>query len=98
MTKKELFDKYKITEKHNKWDNVVDNWMSVEVFMEMHDGKLPEQDDYSIAYVLEFLDKMKNDLSYGMKILHGKNGGSLFLTAKRMVYCYADQILEEIAV
>ena len=44
MTKKELFKKYKIDESHSEWDNQVDEWMSVELYRVMHDGKLPGDD------------------------------------------------------
>ena len=97
MTKKKLFKKYNIDKSHNVWDNMIDNWYSVELFREMHDGKLPEPENNEVLYVLDFLDKMK-DVKFFMQLRNdGKNAGSLFLTAKRMVYCLADQILNDLA-
>lgn len=93
MTKKELFAKYHITEGHNAWDNAVDNWFSVEIYRQMHDGELPPPDDMSIAYVLDFIDKTA-DPAYFFSL---NNPGSHFTTAHRMVYRYADQILAELS-
>jgi hypothetical protein len=95
MTKKELFKKYSINESHNVWDDQIDNWMSIEVYRIMHDGNLPSQDDLSVEWVTDFLDKMKNDFEWWAKtIMIRKDWGSLFLTSKRMVYILADKILE----
>lgn len=92
MTKKELFAKYGINESHNQWQPTPDNWMSVEIYRAMHDGNLPEPDDMSIAYVVDFLDKTK-DPQYFFSL---PNAGSMFLTARRMVYRHADAIIKEL--
>jgi len=92
MNKTELFAKYHISPGHNTWDNAIDNWYSVEIYRQMHDGQLPPPDDMSIAYVLEFLDKC-SDPSYFFSL---PNSGSFYTTAHRMVYRYADQILKEL--
>jgi hypothetical protein len=92
MTKDELFAKYHIGPSHKVWDNTKDNWFSVEVYRAMHDGKLPEPDDMSIAYVLDFIDKT-SDPKYFFSL---ENAGSMFLTAHRMVYRHADAILAEL--
>ncbi len=68
MTKEQLFKKYSINESHNVWQNEVDNWMSVEVYRIMHDGKLPDPDDTDVNYVTEFLDK-----TFLQKFLQKKN-------------------------
>ena len=68
--------------------------MSVEVFRAMHNGKLPEEGDISVMYVINFLDKAKDNPKWLMGLKHW---GSLFLTAKRMVYSLQEQILYEIA-
>lgn len=93
MTKQELFAKYDINESHNVWQSTPDNWVSVDIFREMHNGELPTPDDMSVAYVLDFLDKTK-DAKYFFGL---NNAGSKFLTAKRMVYKYADEIIAELA-
>ena len=94
MKKEELFDKYSIREEHSKWDSVIDNWMSVEIYKLTHLGVLPPKNNLTVAWVLDFLDKMNSDIKYAGKILHKKGGGSLYLTAKRMVYRYSDKLLE----
>lgn len=93
MTREELFKKYHIDESHSQWSGFIDNWMSVEVFRIMNDGRLPEQKDNTLKYVLDFLDKAHKERGL---ILNDPNGGSMYLTAKRMVYRFADQILLEI--
>ena len=96
MTKDELFKKYSIDESHKVWDNGIDNFMSVEVYRLMHNGKLPPQNDLSVMWVCDFLDK-KNDTVWWVKNVMSKpDWGSLYLTAKRMVYCYDDDILKSI--
>ncbi len=98
MTKDELFDKYSINESHSKWDNSIDNWMSVEVYRLMHDGNLPPKDDLSVKWVTDFLDKVNGDDLYAAKLMTRKEDdfGSLYLTAKRMVYDFADQLTKNI--
>ena len=94
LTKIELFDKYSINESHNEWDNSIDNWYSVEVFRSMHNGELPNGDnETSLKYITDFLDKCHNDTTWFFTL---KNRGSFYLTSKRMVYKFADQILDEI--
>jgi len=95
MTKKGLFEKYSIDESHNKWENEIDNWMSVEIYRIMHDGNLPAENDSSITWVTKFLDKTK-DMKFMVELMNRKDWGSLYLTAKRMVYKFSDQILKDI--
>ena len=90
MSKEELFSKYGVSAGHNRWDNTVDNWFSVEIFRETHNGDMSKTDDIDPLYVLDFLDKTK-DAKYFFGLT---NPGSMFTTAHRMVYRYADQILE----
>lgn len=92
MTKEQLFTKYNIDKGHEVWENHIDNWYSIEIYREMHGGELPPPDDFSIAYVLDFLDKTK-DPKYFFSL---KNAGSYYTTAKRMVYRHADAILKEL--
>lgn len=95
MTKKQLFKKYSINESHSAWDNQIDNWMSVEVYRLMHDGNLPPKDDLSVKWVTQFLDKVKNDRGYAIKLMREREDfGSLFLTSKRMVYDFAEQLIK----
>lgn len=95
MNKQELFKKYSIDESHNVWDNRIDNWMSVEVYRLMHDGKLPSKDDLSINWVTNFLDKI-NNTDYGIELMNTRDDfGSLYLTSKRMVYRHHEEILKE---
>lgn len=98
MTREELFEKYSIDESHNVWENGIDNWMSVEIYRIMHDGNLPPAEDLSIAWVCEFLDKVKlhEDFYMELRNRNQKDFGSLFLTSKRMIYTLADEILKEL--
>ena len=99
MTKQELFKKYNIDETHSEWDNSIDNWMSVELYRVMHNGNLPSQNDNSVKWVTEFLDKVKSDIKFFAKLRQRQpdDFGSLFLTAKRMVYSLCDQIIAEVS-
>jgi len=92
MTKKELFKKYHIDKSHNKWDNNIDNWISVEIYRIMHNGNLPG-DDKSSKWVCEFLDKLKSDNEFMLKMTQRNDFGSLYLTAKRMVFTLHESIL-----
>lgn len=96
MTRQELFEKYSINETHNVWE-ATDNWMSVELYRVMHNGNLPPQNDTSVKWVTEFLDKVKSDMKFFAKLRQRQpdDFGSLFLTAKRMVYSLCDQIIAE---
>ena len=95
MTKEELFEKYSINESHSEWNNGIDNWMSVEIYRVMHNGNLPPQGDVSVLYILEFLDKCHDNTDYGIKLMKERDDfGSLYLTAKRMVYRFSDEILK----
>jgi hypothetical protein len=95
MTKEELFKKYSIKESHSEWNSTIDNWMSVEIYRLMHNGELPPQDgsDTSTNWILEFIDKTK-DITFVKPLMEKGDFGSLYLTAHRMVYRYADQIVE----
>ena len=97
MTKQELFLKYNINETHSEWDNSIDNWMRVELYKVMHDGNLPPQNDTSVKWITDFLDKVKSDMKFFAKLRQRQSDdfGSLFLTAKRMVYSLCDQIIVE---
>lgn len=96
MTKQELFKKYNIDESHNKLESI-DNWMGVELYRVMHNGQLPPQDDKSVDWITKFLDMFSHNPEFRTKVMtrKEKDWGSLFLTAKRMVYSLADQIIAE---
>lgn len=91
MTKEELFEKYHINESHNVWDNQIDNWFSVEIYRIMHEGDLPPPDDMSIDWVTGFLDKTETDVAWFFNL---ENKSSFYMTAKRMVYRFCDEILK----
>jgi len=95
MTKKELFEKYYINESHNTWDSIINNWISVEIYRIMHNGNLPK-DDKSSKWVCEFLDKLESDNEFMLKMTQRNDFGSLYLTAKRMIYILHEYILNEI--
>lgn len=93
MTKEELFKKYAIDETHNIWDIKIDRWMSIEIYRIMHNNELPS-DDKSIKWVVDFLDKT-DDMLFMVDLMKREDWGSLYLTAKRMVYKFYKEILNE---
>ena len=93
MTKDELFKKYHIAEGHKTWEPAIDNWVSVEIYRVMHDGELPPPDDTNVKYVLDYLDKSSDPAFF----FSHPNAGSLYTTAHRMVYRYADQLVKELS-
>lgn len=93
MTQEELFEKYKINSTHRLWDNEIDSWFSIEIYRVMNNGSLPYGNDDSVYWVIEFLDKAHENPSWALRL---NKWGSLYLTAKRMVYRYSEQILKEI--
>jgi len=95
MNKEELFQKYKVDKSHSEWDNMIDNWESVEIFRMMHDGRLPNEKDTSTKYILDFADKLRSEKGL-LDLVSRDDFGNLYLTSKRMIYRYADLILEEV--
>lgn len=93
MARLELFQKYSIDESHKEWQNEIDNWISVEIYREMHEGQLPNVEDKSLQYILDFIKKCDDDVKYFFSL---ENAGSMYLTAKRMIYRFSDKILDEI--
>lgn len=95
MDKQQLFENYKVDESHSLWSDPIDNWMSVEIYRVMHDGSLPPQNNSSVGWVCDFLDKRKDLKWWVENVMSREDWGSLYLTAKRMVYRFADDILKE---
>jgi len=78
------------------FESMIDNWMSVEIFRFMHGGRLPVETDNTWKYITDFLDK-SNDIKWWAKnVMVRPDWGSLYLTAKRMVYKYQEPILKEL--
>ena len=94
MTRQELFDKYDVDEGHAEWNPTIDRWMSVEVYRVMHNGELPESGDKATNWITDFLERIHNDLPFMQEVMQREDWGSLYLTSKRMVYRFADQIIE----
>lgn len=82
IAKEEQLKKYNLDESHNTWEPMIDNWMSVEVARQVLGGALPEPGD-SRNFAQLFLDD--KDLVQ-KTIFDHENGGSVYLTAKRMMY------------
>ncbi len=95
MTKQELFKKYSVNETHNQWGSI-DSRTSVEIYRIMHDGQLPPPQDTSVKWVVDFLDRQNDMLWWSRELMGRPDWGNWYLTAKRMVYKFADQILEEL--
>lgn len=96
--KDDLFNHYGITQEHAAWSDSIDNWVSVEIFRIMHDGRLPTKEDTSSKYILDFLEHGKSVSQFWIKNVMSKSDwGSYYLTAKRMVYKYQELILKELS-
>lgn len=95
MTKQELFKKYSIDESHNVWNNAMDNWVSVEIYRIMHNGVLPEASDKSVKWITDFLDKQDDTDWWVENVMSRKDWGSLYLTAKRMVYRHSEKLITQ---
>jgi hypothetical protein len=94
LTKQSLFDYYMIDASHKEWKDF-DNFISVDLYLMMN-NKLPENDT-SLLYVLEFLKIMKDpQTSQVIMANYPKKWGAFFIVAKKMVYRYHEQILEEL--
>lgn len=94
MNKEELFEKYSINESHHKWESC-DDRNSVEIYRMMHNGNLPD-DDQSVKYVLDFLDKMKTDIPWWVSnVMSRPDYGSIYLTAKRTIRLFADDLINQ---
>lgn len=93
MTKKELFEKYSINDSHNVWENNIDSFMLVEIQKIMLGHIKPTE---SLKYLLDFLDKENNMQWWVKNVMTHPYFGSVYLTAKRSIYRFSDQILGEI--
>jgi hypothetical protein len=94
MTKEQLFKKYSIDDSHSKWTST-DSFVSVDIFRLMFNRLPTDEEEDSALYILEFLDKSKAEW-WVKNVMVLPNWGSLFLTAKRMVYMFADNIILEL--
>jgi hypothetical protein len=95
MTKEQLFNKYSINESHNIWDVGIDNYSSIEVYRLMHNGELPPPNDTTTAWIIDFLDKPTCDINWWVSnVMKRSDWGSLYLTAKRLVYLLHVEILK----
>lgn len=95
MTKEKLFKKYNIDETHKEWNNQIDNRISLEIFRIMHNGRLPNEKDASSKYMIDFADKIRS--AKGMIELRERvDFGNLYLTSKRLIYRFSEEILKEI--
>lgn len=95
MNKEELFRKYSINESNKELDDRAFNYGCIEIYRIMHNGELPKQDDESVMFCVDFIDKLKN-YSFYREIVIRSDFGILYLTAKKMIYHFADQIIDEI--
>jgi hypothetical protein len=91
MTKEQLFEKYKIDSSHSKWEPI-DSFMSVEIFRIMHNRLPSDDEEESGMFILDFLDKAFTGW-WAKNIMIRPDWGSLFLSAKRCVYMFADNLV-----
>ena len=93
MTREQLFKKYSINESHSEWNSGIDNWNSVELFRIMHDSRLPDKSDDKVNWITSLLDK-QDDLDWWFTNMMSRDDfGSLYLTAKRMIYRHYESII-----
>lgn len=96
LTKEQLFERWFIKSPFAKeWDDVIDNWYSVEVFRFMNDGRLPTEKDTTWQYLIDFMEKKRDKAWLIDQMFMVPNWGSISLTASRLVYRHADLILVE---
>lgn len=100
MTQKELFKKYGIDESHNAW-SITDSRYAIDIFRFMH-NRLPNDNDTTLKYIIEFTDQMHAKKGGVLPRLikfcdkNNLNWGSFYLTAKRMIYKFSNEIITEI--
>ena len=89
MTQKKLFSEFGIDENQFRsiWSSN-DDWNSVEIYRLMK-GCLPQPDDMSLKYALEFLRTSPSVEGYHFI-------GDPYMTAKKMIYRYSDYFLQEL--
>jgi len=92
MTEQQLIEKYHLTEEHGQW-TPTDDWMSVEIFKIIH-NRLPNKRDQGFGFAIKFLDRMDKQ-QFRNTVMEREDWGSLYLTAKRMVYRHRHQIIAE---
>lgn len=93
----QLFKEHDIGSSHTTFDRI-DEWNSVGIYKLMHDGNLPfgSDADTSILWITEFLDKTKTDHRFVSEMRRQRYKiGTLQPTAKRLVYKFADKIINE---
>jgi len=95
ITKEQLFEKYYVNETHAEWYDNIDNWISVEIFRIMHDGRLPVASDTSLKYIIDFANKLQ-DQKEVRSLRDRRDFGSLYLTTKRMIFRFIEPILLEL--
>lgn len=96
MNNKEiLFKAYSIDETHNVWSHI-DSHGLVSIFRLMNDGNLPTDKDVSMKYILNFLDKVDKDIKFVSELMQNGRFGNFYLTAKRAVYRFQEQLLDEL--
>lgn len=96
ITKEALFKKYMIEPSHTVWIDY-DSWMLIEIYRLMNNGKLPKPEDNSVLLVVNFIDKVLSEPKWWADIMSKREDwGSLFLTAKRSIYRFSDEIISQL--
>ena len=94
MKKEELMKKYHLDKSHATWNNVIDNWYSVEAYRQQV-GVLPNSPNApdEKQTIMDFLDNKELHL----KLLKekGMEFGSIFLSAKRLLYLILNNPIAE---
>lgn len=91
MNKKELFEKYDLNKSHNVDVNEIDSRLLIQLHVN-EKGELPPEDDNGL-WVLDFLQKCKDDVRFMRRLFIEQNLGGMHNAAKNYVYRHADSLL-----
>lgn len=92
MTKEQVIKRYHLDNSHKQWDDMVDNWYSVEAFRQQT-GLLPNDVNAptdSLRVMMDFLDN--KELHLRLLTDKGLEFGSMYLSAKRYLMRHIDKL------
>ena len=95
MDKDKIIKEYNLNESHLKWEPHVDNWHSVQAFLEQtgklpNDESIPNKPGYHLQVYMNFL----NNKELHMKLLKEDpiSFGSMYLSSKRILMRHLDKL------
>ena len=82
MSNNSLFKELNINDSHNVWNDMIDNWFSVEALLQQT-GELPNGQYNDLQEMINFL--RNKELQIKLLKTRGTEFGSMYLSAKRFV-------------